>query len=40
MRNYMKSELYRILHTKEMYLITGTLVVITVLYHILTFLSK
>ncbi len=40
MRNYMKSELYRILHTKEMYLITGALVVITVLYHILTFLSK
>lgn len=40
MRNYIKSEFYRITHIKEMYAITGTLIGLTVLYHICTFLTK
>lgn len=40
MRNYIKSELYRIVHTKEIYLITGTLMALTILYHAGTFLFK
>lgn len=40
MRNYIKSELYRILHTSEIYLITGTLTVLSVLFNLGTGLIK
>lgn len=34
MRNYIKSELYRIFHTSEIYLITGTLTALSVLFNL------
>jgi len=38
MMNYIKSEFYRITHTIDIYIITGILVALTVLFHICTYI--
>lgn len=40
MRNYIKSEFYRILHTKEIYCIAGTLTGLSVFINLVNFLVK